>query len=79
MNCYILTFFSIFPEFYLNSSLALKPFSSPSGVTLVLTTCTLTCCYICDALRDLLAFVPYKGREKHPWRGVTYSKARNFT
>ena len=30
-----------------NSSLALKPFSSPSGSSLALTTCTLTCCYIC--------------------------------
>ena len=29
---------------------------------------------ICDALRDLVAFVQFKKREKYPWRGVTFSK-----
>ena len=29
---------------------------------------------ICDALRDLLPFVQFKKREKHPWRNVTFSK-----
>ena len=28
---------------------------------------------ICDALRDLVAFVPFKKREKHPWRSVTFT------
>ena len=26
--------------------------------------------YICDASRDLLPFVQFKKREKHPWRSV---------
>ena len=30
--------------------------------------------YICDALRDLVPFVQFKKREKHPWRNVTFSK-----
>ena len=30
--------------------------------------------YICDALRDLVAFVQFKKREKHPWRKVNFSK-----
>ena len=29
---------------------------------------------ICDALRDLIPFVQYKKREKHPWRSVAFSK-----
>ena len=29
---------------------------------------------ICDALRDLVAFVQFKKREKHPWRSVNFSK-----
>ena len=32
------------------------------------------CCR--DALRDLVPFVQFKKREKHPWRSVTFS---NFT
>ena len=28
---------------------------------------------ICDALRDLLSYVQFKKREKHPWRNVTFS------
>ena len=28
----------------------------------------------CDVLRDLVAFVQFKNREKHPWRNVTFSK-----
>ena len=28
----------------------------------------------CDALRDLVAFVQFKKREKQPWKGVTFSK-----
>ena len=28
----------------------------------------------CDALRDLVPLVPFKKREKHPWRNVTFSK-----
>ena len=30
--------------------------------------------YICDALRDLLPFIQFKKREKHPWRSFTFSK-----
>ena len=29
---------------------------------------------ICDVLCNLLPFVRIKKREKHPWRGVTFSK-----
>ena len=29
---------------------------------------------ICGALRDLVAFVQFKKRKKHPWRSVTFSK-----
>ena len=29
---------------------------------------------ICDALRDLVPFVQYQKREKHPWRKVNFSK-----
>ena len=27
----------------------------------------------CDTLRDLVPFVQFKKREKHPWRSVTFS------
>ena len=30
--------------------------------------------HICGALRDLVAFVQFKKREKHPWRNVNFSK-----
>ena len=30
--------------------------------------------YISNALRDLVPFVQFKQREKHPWRSVTFSK-----
>ena len=29
---------------------------------------------ICGALRDLVQFVQFKKREKHPWRSVNFSK-----
>ena len=29
---------------------------------------------ICDALRDLVPFAPFKKREKHPLRSVIFSK-----
>ena len=32
---------------------------------------------ICDAFHDLVPFVQFKKREKHPWRSVTFSKAAN--
>ena len=34
------------------------------------------CCssYICDVLRDLVPFVQFKKREKHPWKSVIFSK-----
>ena len=30
--------------------------------------------FICDALRDLVPFVKFKKREKHPWRSFTFNK-----
>ena len=46
----------------------------------------LHCFIICDALCDLVPFVQFKKREKHPWRSVNFSKvaglklkACNFT
>ena len=33
----------------------------------------------CDALRNMVSFVQFKKREKHPWRSVSFSKvAENF-
>ena len=29
---------------------------------------------MCVTLRDLVAFVQFKKREKHPWRSVNFSK-----
>ena len=29
---------------------------------------------ICDALRDMVPFVKFKKREKHPWKSATFSK-----
>ena len=34
--------------------------------------------YMFDPLRDLVPFVQYKKREKHPWRSVTYNKVGGF-
>ena len=33
---------------------------------------------ICDTLRDLVPFVQFKKREKHPRRSVTFSKAVSY-
>ena len=33
---------------------------------------------ICDVLRDLVPFVQFKKREKHPWRRVNFSKVAGF-
>ena len=30
--------------------------------------------FICDALRNLVTFVDFKKREKHPWRSVDFNK-----
>ena len=30
----------------------------------------------CGALRDLVPFVQFKKREKHPWRSVYFSKVQ---
>ena len=32
-----------------------------------------------DALRDLVSFVQFKKRKKHPWRSVTFSKVVTFS
>ena len=34
---------------------------------------------ICDALRDLVPFVQFKKRAKHPWRSVNFSKVAGFS
>ena len=34
--------------------------------------------FICDVLRDLVPFLQFKKREKHPWRIVTFSKVAGF-
>ena len=34
---------------------------------------------ICDALHDLVPFVQFKKREKHPWTSVTFSKVGCFS
>ena len=34
---------------------------------------------ICDALRDLVPFVQFKRREKHPWKSVNFSKIAGFS
>ena len=39
----------------------------------------LFCRYMCNALRDLVLFVQFKKREKHPWRSVTFSKVAGFS
>ena len=31
-----------------------------------------------DILSDLVPFVQFKKREKHPWRSVTFSKVAGF-
>ena len=33
---------------------------------------------ICDALRDLVAFVQFEKREKHPWKSVNFSKVAGY-
>ena len=34
---------------------------------------------IFDALRDLVRFVQFKKRERHPWRNATFSKVEDFS
>ena len=34
---------------------------------------------ICDILCDLVPFVQFKKRKKHPWRSVNFSKAAGFS
>ena len=33
---------------------------------------------MCDAVRDLVAFVQFKKPEKHPWRSVNFSKVAGW-
>ena len=33
----------------------------------------------CDALFDLVSFVQFKKREKHPWKSVNFSKVAGFS
>ena len=34
--------------------------------------------FICGVLHDLIPFVQFKKREKHPWRSATFSKVADF-
>ena len=34
---------------------------------------------ICGALRDLVPFVQFKKREKHPWRSANFSNVAGFS
>ena len=34
---------------------------------------------MCDALRDLVPFVQFKKREKHPWKSVTFRKLQAYS
>ena len=34
--------------------------------------------YLCDAFCDLVPFVQFEKREKHPWRSFTFSKVTGF-
>ena len=34
---------------------------------------------ICDALRDLVPFLQFKKREKHPWRSANFIKVPDFS
>ena len=34
---------------------------------------------ICGALHDLVAFLHFKKREKHPWRSVNFSRDAGFS
>ena len=34
---------------------------------------------VCGAFRDLVPFLQFKKREKHPWRSVVFSKVAVFS
>ena len=34
--------------------------------------------YVIDALRNLVPFLQFRKREKHPWRSVTFRKIAGF-
>ena len=34
---------------------------------------------VLNALRDLVSFVQFKKRDKHPWRSVTFNKVAGFS
>ena len=34
---------------------------------------------ICGALHDLIPFVQFKKRAKHPWKNVSFSKVADFS
>ena len=46
----------------------------PNNVLII----TLAFIIVCDAMRDLVLFVQFKKREKHPWRSVTFSNVLLF-
>ena len=35
-------------------------------------------CKLCGALRDLVPFVQFKKRDKHPWKSVNFNKVAGF-
>ena len=41
--------------------------------------CNVLTAFIFGALRDLVPFLQFKKREKHPWRSVNFSKVSDFS
>ena len=35
--------------------------------------------FICDALRNLVPYVQFKKRKKHPWRSANFSKVADWS
>ena len=48
-------------------------FSTTVTFTVALTHYNYITSHICGALHDLVPFVQFKKREKHPWRSVTFT------
>ena len=56
----------------LKSSFPVKIFKVPRKQSVIINGSLFS--NVCDDLRNLVPFVQFKKREKHPWRGVTISK-----
>ena len=49
-----------------------KQFHNGEKIRMIFMDLSIKCdVYICDALRNLVPFVQFKKREKHPWRSDT--------